>query len=603
LALLLAACGGNATPEAALDAGEETGNASGGGGGGGAARGGSGGGDTGNSATAGRGGSVGAAGAGGGAAGGKGGSVASGGTSGAGGMAATPPSAVPPSPSSTVLDVTTYQINNMRHGWNGHETALTPANVNVNSFGKIAYYKTDGIVTGQPLYLANVKVPDKGMHNIIYLVTETNSVYALDADTGAPIWNVKVMPAGEKTGHGCSNFLNQIGISATPVIERGLGPNGVIYVTPMSTDVGGKSHQRIYALDVATGAPMLGSPIEVTARFTSPSTGTVITMDPAQVAEVASLTLVHGVLVTTYGYPCEYMWPAHAGWVIAYDAKTLAQTSVFNTTPESTGGIIWMGGGAPAADAQGNIFVPTGRAGMGAMADALDQNGFPSKGDYTSSVIKLSTTGGALKVVDYAKLPGGDLDQMGAIAFDAPDAAGTVRHLLARNRGSDLYVFDRDNLGKSGPTPYYQYIKDGDYGAGVSGGPALFNNNILYFCAVWDPLKAFTITTAKAVLMDRNEKPTDQQGSGTPMISSNGANNAIIWKVDKQSGTQIFHAYDALHLGKLLYSSLMNPMRDGLIKVPVPNLPQNAAVTVVNGRVYAVDTGSAGVAVYGLFAP
>jgi hypothetical protein len=481
----------------------------------------------------------------------------------------------------------------MRQGWNSNETVLTPSNINANSFGKLSYSTTDGYVTSQPLYLGNVNIPGKGVHNIVYVVTDADGVFAFDADTGAQLWYVQAMKSGETVGHGCADFLNQIGISATPVIDRSQGPNGAIYVTPMTTDSSGNTHQRIWALDVATGAPLFGGPVDVAAQGTS-SSGT-FSMDPNQVAEVAALMSVNGVLYTSWGDPCEYTYPANGGWVISYNESTLQQISAFNTTPNGSGGIIWMGAGAPAADSSGNLYYPTGQ---GTFDSTLNSSGFPAQGDYANSMIKFTAPGGVLQVSDYFHVPINsslDFDQMGTMLFDVTDNSGVVHHLLSQNQSGDVYILDRDNLGKTGSP--YQYMVQGDWGGGYDGGPGFFNG-IFFYTAQWDPLRAFTTTNAVATY--RGDVPSDGQGTGTPSISSNGTSNAILWKADRLNGAYLFHAYDPNNLATLLYSSATNSARDGLAPPTMPNLPQNSSVTVVNGKVYVPDGYAMGLAIYGL---
>lgn len=490
---------------------------------------------------------------------------------------------------STPFDVMTFQYGNMRQGWNSHETALTPAVLSSKKFGKIASATTDGVVTGQPLYLAGVDIPGSGKHNVVYVATDSNGVYAFDADTGSQIWYTQAMNAGEKVGHGCPSFLDKIGISATPVIDRSQGANGAIYVTPMVTDASNKTHQRIMALDVATGAALFGGAKDVAPSYTSPSSSAMMTMDPENNAEVAALTLVNGVVYTSWGNPCEYVYNDHGGWVVGFNASSLDQTSVWNTTPEGNGGIIWMGAGAPAADSQGNLYYPTGQ---GSFDD--------TKGNYANSVVKLSTAGNKLAVADFfhsTSAPQVDFDWQGTMLFDAVDNAGATHHLLSQNQGGDLYIVDTENMGKSGMP--YQYMVQGDYGGGYNGGPAFFNGQ-LYYTGQWDPMRAFTTPDAKVTF--RGDQPPDAQGTGTPSVSSNGTSDGILWKVDRVASPdkQLFHAYNPADISKVLYSSEDNAARDGLAPPTMPNLPQNSSLTVTSGKVYVPDSQTHGLAIYGI---
>jgi hypothetical protein len=343
---------------------------------------------------------------------------------------------------------------------------------------------------------------------------------------------------------------------------------------------------------VATGAPLFGSPVEVTSTYAPPGE-TAVTLDPSSVAEVAALMIVDGVLYTSWGDACEYTYPAHGGWVIAYDEATLAEKAAFTTTPNGSGGLIWLGGGAPGADTDGNLYFPTG---MGSFDSSLDAQGFPAQGDYANSVVKLALNAGSLEVVDYFHTSeSGDFAQMGTVLFDATDGNGNAHHLLSQVMGGDLFILDRDNLGHAGSP--YRYLSQGDYGGGYTGGPA-FWNGVLFYTAQWDPMRP--LSTTGAMVTYRGDQPPDGQGTGTPTVSSNGANDAILWKVDHLNTSQLFHAYDPNNLATVLYSSDTNAARDGLAPPTQPNLPQNSAVTVANGKVYVAEGNTFGIAVFGL---
>lgn len=147
--------------------------------------------------------------------------------------------------SAATTDVVTYHNDIARTGQNLNETVLTLANVNSTNFGKIGFYPMDGKVDAQPLYLSNVNIPGQGSHNVLYVATEHDSVYAFDADNGTQLWKVCVLGAGENTSdpRNCSEVVPEIGITATPVVDRSRGPNGAIYVVAMSKN--GKSRVRM----------------------------------------------------------------------------------------------------------------------------------------------------------------------------------------------------------------------------------------------------------------------------------------------------------------------------------------------------------------------
>src|SRR5260370_635052 len=192
-------------------------------------------------------------------------------------------------PMTNAPDVTTYHYDISRDGLNAKETILTQANVNSVQFGKIGFDTVDGKVDAQPLYLANVAINGQ-LHNVLYVATEHDSVYAFDADSGAQIWKTSILGSSETTSdnHGCSQITPEIGITSTPVIDRTQGPNGTIFTVGMSKDASGKYHQRLHALDVTTGAEISGSPTEIAPTYPGTGDNTEngnVVFDPSQYAD------------------------------------------------------------------------------------------------------------------------------------------------------------------------------------------------------------------------------------------------------------------------------------------------------------------------------
>ncbi len=501
------------------------------------------------------------------------------------------------------IDVATYQYDNTRAGVNEQETTLTPANVNSAMFGKIGFFPADGLVDGQPLYLFQLTIPNKGTHNVVYMVTENDSVYAYEADHGNILWQVSLLGTGETPSddRGCGQVTPEIGITSTPVIDRSLGANGAIYTVAMSKDSSGNYIQRVHALDITTGAELFGGPVEVQATFpgtgANSSNGNVI-FDPAQYKERAGLTLSNGVLYTTWASHCD-AYP-YTGWIIGYDASTLAQTQVLNITPNGNLGAIWMAGAAPAVDTNGYIYFLDGN---GTFDTTLSTNGFPSRGDFGNSFIKLSTTG-TLAVADYFTMSGTvaesnadeDLGSGGAVVLlDVMDNSGNL-HQLAIGAGKDtvIYVVDRNLMGGFNPTTdnIYQEIT-GALAKGVFSKPAYFNGTI-YFGAIGDSVRAFAISNAKLETTASSESAgTFQYPGTTPTISANGTQNAILWAVENTSPA-VLHAYDPTNLATEFYNTNQaSSNRDHF-----GNGNKYVAPIVVNGKVF-VGTPT-GVAVFGL---
>ncbi len=501
----------------------------------------------------------------------------------------------------SLADVLTYHNDIARTGANLSESILTPANVASATFGKKGNYAVDGHVDAQPLYASSVAVPSNGTHNLLITVTEHDSVYAFDADSGTILWQKSMLQSGETTSdtHGCNQVSPEIGITSTPVIDRTRGPNGAIYVVAMSKN-GSTYHQRLHALDLATGAELFSGPKEITATYPGTgenSSGGNVIFDPGQYKERMGLLLMNGIVYTAWASHCDFT--PYTGWVMGNNADTLAQTTVLNVTPNGGLGAFWGAGAGIAADSSNNIYLLVGNGDFGT---TLNGNGFPANGNFGNGFIKLSTTGGQLAVADYFEMSNqqsennGDVDlgSGGAMVLpDFTDGGGTVRHLVVgAGKDTNIYLLDRTNMGKfnSGSNNIYQQLS-GVLGGGIWSVPAYFNNHV-YYGPVGNALMSFTISNAKL-----STSPTAQSNNtfsypGTsPSVSANGANNGIVWAVDNGGAT--LYAYDATTLTQLYNSNQASGNRDhfgGGNKFITP--------TIVNGKVFVGTTNS--VAVFGL---
>jgi outer membrane protein assembly factor BamB len=500
-------------------------------------------------------------------------------------------------------DVVTYKNDAARTGQNLTESVLTLTNVNPARFGKERFLATDGKVDAQPLYLSGLTVQG-AMHNVVFVATENDSVYAFDADSGALLWHVSVLAAGETVDDlppsGCDQVTPTIGITATPVIDRSAGANGVIYLVAMSKTTASSSyHQRLHALDVTTGAELLNSPVDISATY--PVLGGTTTFDPAQYEERAALLLSRGVIYTSWTSHCDF--PPYSGWIIAYSQSTLARTAVFNAAPNSGGAgpAIWMSGGGPAADSTGNVYLLTAN---GAFDTALDSNGFPNQGDYGNSFLKLSTAGGTLTVADYFTMYNAvsessadqDLGSGGILLLpDVTDSGGVVRHLaVGAGKDGNLYVVSRDSLGKfsSSGNNIWQQLS-GVFGAGIYATPAYFNG-VLYYGPVGAALMAFTVKNAQLSSAPSSTTSNTFTYPGTsPAVSANGTSDAIIW-AHENSAPAALHAYDAGNLGRELYNS--SQASGGRDQFGAGN--KFITPMIADGRVFVGTQG--GVAVFGL---
>ena len=499
----------------------------------------------------------------------------------------------------STVNVLTYHNDVARTGQNLSESTLTTANVNSTNFGLVGNLSVDAGVDAEPLYVSNLTLAG-GVHNVVYVVTENDSVYAFDADTFAQLWHVSVLGANETASdnRGCGQVSPIIGITATPVIDPSAGTHGKIFLVAMSLDNNGNYHQRLHALDLTTGGEISGSPVTVQATF--PTTTGTTTFDPKQYKERAALLLLNGVIYTTWASHCDD--GPYQGWIMGYNETTLAQSSVLDVTPNGGDGAIWMAGDGPAADSSGNIYFLDAN---GTFDDTLNGNGFPEHGDYGNAFIKISTAGNNLSVADYFTMfntdsesnADEDLGSGGEMLLpDLQDAQANTWHLaVGAGKDGHIYLVNRDLMGKfntNNDSAIYQEIDSNGLGGGVWSMPAYFNNKV-YYGAVGDHLRAFSISNAKLSTPASSLSAASFGYPGaTPSISANGTSNGIVWAVENNGGG-VLHAYDATNLATELYNSNQAANnRD--------HFADNKFITpmIADGKVY-VGTPN-GVAVFGL---
>ena len=484
---------------------------------------------------------------------GSGGTGGTGGGSGGGGSGTTTPT--------SPTDVVTFKNDVGRTGQNLTESVLTPTNVNSTTFGLLRNLSVDGKVDAQPLYLSQLTAgTPPAVHNVVFVATEGDSVYAFDADTGGkPIWQVNLLGSGETLSdpHGCGQVTPNIGITSTPVIDRAAG---ALYVVAMSKDQSSAYHQRLHALSLATGVELFNGPVEITATYPAIAGGAASTFQPGQYEERAALLLSKGVVYTSWTSHCDIA--PYGGWIIAYDQSTLAQTAVLNIAPNSGAGpAIWMAGDGPGADSAGNIYL---LAANGAFETTLDTNGFPNKRDFGNSFLKLSPSP-ALAVTDYFAMSNEvtesnadqDLGSGGEMLLpDLTDANNTVRHLVVGSgKDGTIYVVDRDSMGKfnANSNNIWQQLT-GALPGGVFSSPAYFNGAV-YYANIGGSLKAFPITNARLGNASAAQSTSSFPRPGaSPAVSANGTSNGIIW-AHENSNPAVLHAYDATNLAHELYNS------------------------------------------------
>jgi hypothetical protein len=389
---------------------------------------------------------------------------------------------------------------------------------------------------------------------------------------------------------GCNQILPEIGITGTPVIDS---QSGTLYLVAMTKETAGSSVnyvQRLHALDVSSGAERSGSPVVIQAA--TPGTGDGGSMDvfhPKDYKQRSGLLLLNGVVYTTWTSHCDI--GQYHGWLIGYDARTLQQVAVYNSTPNGSLGAFWAGGAAPAVDSAGAIYL------VSANGIFDHASGGPDLGE---SYIKLSSSRplavlGSFTPFNQLSLNDSDLDTGSAGVVLLGDEAGSTAHphlLAGAGKEGRIYLLDRDQLGGWNSQSDSQIVQSlpGAIPGGLFGNPAYFNRT-LYFCGASQGLVAFPVANAQMGTAPSSHAPEQFSYPGcVPSISSNGPNGAIVWALES-SGT--LHAYDAGNLANELFNSNQDVSRNALgtyVKFSVP--------TVVNGKVYAGTQNA--LVVYGL---
>ncbi|HKM90688.1 MAG TPA: Ig-like domain-containing protein [Candidatus Acidoferrales bacterium] len=505
--------------------------------------------------------------------------------------------------------VFTQHNDNARTGQNLNETALTPVIVgNTATFGKLFTQPVDGFIYAQPLYVPNVAVAGKGTHNVVYVATENDSVFAFDADNNAgpnaaPLWqaNLIAMNHGATQGEttvssandvGCTDLVPQVGVTSTPVIDPS---TNTLYVEAHSKLLNGMFIHRLHALDITSGAKKANSPVAITATVSGTGDGsTTDVFDPLLHLNRPGLLLANGVVYLGYASHCDIQ-PYH-GWVFAYDAGTLAQKSVFNATPNGAEGGIWQSGTGLAADDQANIYTPTGNGTFDTTGKVVD---------FGDSIIKLSPNSGQLALTDYFtpydqnNLNNGDVDLGSGGVLLLPDQAGSNPHLLVQaGKEGTIYLVNRDQLTAgnlhycsacNSDTEIVQELQ-GAIG-GLWSTPAYWNGN-LYFWGVGDFLQQYTVSSGRLSLSPAASSSINLGFPGaTPAVSANGTSNAIVWAIDStqygfpdqaNAGPAVLHAFDATNVANEFYNTTMaagnRDTAGSAVKFAVP--------TIANGKVY-----------------
>jgi hypothetical protein len=491
----------------------------------------------------------------------------------------------------SAIPILTYHYNNTRTGANQNETVLTPANVNVSKFGKLFSLTVQGGIYTQPLYVPNLTIPGKGAHNVVYVATQYNWVYAFDADNGATLWSVQLGPYLPNP-QGCT-YPGDTGVTGTPVMQ-----SGTIYAVA-STLRNGVARQELHALNITTGAEQPYSPVVITATVSGTGIGSAggkIIFNPITEFQRSALLLDDGVLYIGFAARCDfaaYSAKGH-GWLFSYDPSNLRQESSFIVTPNGFGGGIWAAGGGPATDSNHNIYFSTG--------DGTFDAGSGGK-DYGDSILKLAP--GKLSLLDYftpsdqATLEAEEADLGSGGILLLPTQTTTPTDLLVTSgKLGMIYLVNRDNLGHY---TMNEVVQQNDDIVGLFGS-ATFWNNYLYFVGSYydggDSPKAFSFSGGRMSPASRASETYPFPGA-IPVVSANGANNGILWALEQggtSSGNEVLHAYNATNLTNELYNSDQAGSRD----LPGPPGKEFESIIVDNGKVYVPTSGKPQLSVFGL---
>ena len=520
-------------------------------------------------------------------------------------------------PDPLAVSVLTQHNDNTRAGWNANETVLNTSNVNVATFGLLFNLAVDDQVYAQPLVVANVPIGN-GFHNVVYIATVANTVYAFDGDNGQLYWKRNYTRAGWRAplaqdmtgacGGTYNNFSASMGIVGTPVIDP---DRQVMYFVARSTLPPSATTyaQFLHAVDILTGSEVAGSPVLINATATGNgdgSVGGVVSFDPQKQNQRSGLTLTNGVVYVTFSSHCD--WGPYHGWVLGYDATTLQRRIVYNATPNGYAGGMWESGMGVAVDGQGNLLVVTGN---GTVGDSGDATKLRNRGN---SAIKLTPSGTTLQVAsyftpyNYQMQNDYDLDYgtMGSLLIPSSN------YFLTGGKDGSLYLLDKDNMGGFAPASnLIQQVVPLNPNANMHAQAAYYRGSTTQFIYVWsenDPLRAIPFDPGPN-LLDRSREidysgsgPTGQSGA-VLSVSSNGSTDGtgILWASHAFTGDAesfvspgILHAFDANDVSKELWNNHQNFSRDG-----AGMYAKFSAPTIANGHVY-LPTFSNKVAVYGL---
>ena len=515
----------------------------------------------------------------------------------------------------TPPSVTTWRYDIGRTGQNLSETTLTPANVNSTSFGKLYSYSVDGYVYAQPLYLPGLVIAGQA-HNVVFVATQHDSVYAFDADQNQQLWKASLIDTAHGAASGAttvpstdidsSDIVPEIGITGTPVIDP---TSNTFYVAAKSKENGAYVY-RLHALDAYTGNEKPGSPVVMAAQVPGNGVGSVggiVSFIPQWELQRTGLLLMDGNVFVGFGAHGDN-GPYH-GWILSYNATTLAPVAAFNSTPDGKGSGIWQSGEGLAADVVNGVprlFIVTGNFFSTGGGPSYPTAPYTDTQNYSNAIVRFDIAGGDLVIADQwtpfdsDKLSAADQDQTSGGAVLLPDQAGaTVHELVQVGKNGRIEVLNRDDLGGFNTISNQVVQEISGQVSGLWSTPAYWNG-MVYFWGSGDYLKQFSLSSGRLSETPLATGTVKSYFPGSsPVVSSNASSNGIMWGIRSDGYTSgapaILYAYSANNIGTMLYSSAQNAARDAAGKAVKMTVP-----VVVNGKVYVEAQGE--VDVYGLLA-
>ena len=494
------------------------------------------------------------------------------------------------------VNVTMEQNDIGRTGQNLNETTLTTANVNPSQFGLIFSQPVAGPIHGQPLYVSGLTIND-ATHNVVFVTTQNSFVYAFDANSNAaanssPLWAISMLDAAHGAAPGAT-ANGSLGTLGTPVIDL---TSNTIYIIS-GTYENYTPVYRLHALDVTSGEEKFGGPVLIAPNVagTAPdAVNGVLTLQPREHQSRTGMLLLNGIVYVSFGSRGEGYISIWHGWVVGYNAATLAQTGVFCVTPNGKGGGIWMGGGGLAADQLDLTNYPFGRLFVGTgNGDFTATLPYSSSMDFGDSVLDLDLTNGDPVITDsftpanqmYLNSVDGDQGSGGVLILPT-QSAGAYPHLLVQaGKSGVLYLLNRDDLGGFNTSIQLAQATPNAVGnTGALSSPVYWNNNV-YYWGEYDYLKSFALSGGQLSTTPSESTEMSSFFGATPSISANGNTQGIVWSIDIDAtitgGPAILEAHDASNVATTLYSSATNALRDTAGPAILFNSP-----TIANGMVY-----------------